>query len=85
VTPHEVFWPINILADMGRIWMFATDEQAITDAYDHINRSLKADPYGNGRHRSEGLYLIEAAPLAATYVVNDETRTVIIRSVLTSQ
>ncbi|HEY8504407.1 MAG TPA: hypothetical protein VIL46_07470 [Gemmataceae bacterium] len=62
----SVHWPAAVLADLAAIWLAARDRNAVTAAQSAIERALGADPVGNGRLLSEGLWRMDHPPLAVS-------------------
>lgn len=71
------------LADLqlADIWLRAADRQAVTDASDRINASLRNDPALLGRLRTDGLRVIVHSPLSVTFDVNEADCTATIVSI----
>jgi hypothetical protein len=56
--------------------MQAPDRRAVNAAERQADALLAADPLGNGRPVSEGLYRLDVGPLVVLYEVDVATRTV---------
>ncbi len=67
----------NILA---RAWLSAKDRRSVTDAQYQIDQQLTRDPKNPGQEITEGLWRIEAGPLAAYYEIDDAVRVVTVTS-----
>jgi hypothetical protein len=66
---------------LADIWLKATDRQAVADAFDRIESSLKNDPHLQGREHPSGWRVITVPPLAVAFRVSDDDRLVKILSV----
>ena len=62
--------------ELARIWMFADDPQAVTEAQAQIDRWLTRNPLGVGQPMPEGLFKLTVAPLTVFYSVDSARRTV---------
>jgi plasmid stabilization system protein ParE len=56
VTPFDVEWSDEAIAELAEIWTRAADRSAVTAAEARITSLLRRDPHNNGTHRSEELY-----------------------------
>ena len=72
------------LADLqlAEIWLAANDRQAVADASDRINASLRNDAGQQGRLRSDGRRVILHAPLSITFEVDEADRKATIVSII---
>ena len=72
----------RVLTDLrAEIWLKAADRQAVADAFDQIEFSLKIDAHLKGQEHPNGWRVITVAPLAAAFRVSEEDRIVRILSV----
>jgi len=81
VTPFAVDWAPAATAALATIWMQATDRTAVTSAQHRIDQLLEQDPFRNGRHRCEGLFIIKVAPLACAYTIDLSRNLVLVSAV----
>ncbi len=66
---------------LAEIWLKATDRQAVADAFDRIESSLKNDAQSQGQQHPNGWRVITLAQLAVAFRVNENDRLVKILSV----
>lgn len=78
---YNVDWNPSSRHTLAAIWIKAGNRQAVTAAQDRIDRLLAANPLGNSKPVSEGLYAINVHPLRAVFEVNDSTKSVMVVSV----
>jgi hypothetical protein len=78
---YNVDWDISARRTLAAIWIKAANRQAVTAAQDQIDRLLAANPLGNSKPVSEGLYAINVHPLRAVFEVDDSTKFVMVVSV----
>jgi hypothetical protein len=65
-----VIWTPSANGDLAVIAFSHADRLVeIEDAGDEIDDKLQSDPTGNGRHISEGIWRIEAHPIAVIYSI----------------
>jgi hypothetical protein len=58
--------------ELARIWIYASDRNAVTTAQARADRLLQTDPVGNGQHISEGYYRIHVPPLIISYTIDED-------------
>jgi mRNA-degrading endonuclease RelE of RelBE toxin-antitoxin system len=78
---YNVDWDISARRTLAAIWIKAANRLAVTVAQDQIDRLLEANPLGNSKPVSEGLYAINVHPLRAVFEVDDSTKSVMVVSV----
>ena len=78
---YTVDWSPQALRSLATAWLNARDRQAVTQAEARIDALLAADPLGNGRHLSEGLYILSVPPLVVFSSVDPARRAVEITDV----
>jgi hypothetical protein len=79
---YRVDWTQEAEDQLAAIWtQFVPHRQAITQAQDRIDRQLSADPFRNGNHLAEGLYVIHVPPLRAGYEISQADQAVTVVSV----
>jgi hypothetical protein len=66
---------------LAEIWLKATDRQAVADAFDRIEFSLKIDAHLQGQEHPNGWRVITVTPLAVAFRVSEGDRLVRILSV----
>jgi hypothetical protein len=66
---------------LAKIWLDAIDRQAVTDAFDRIERLLKHNASQQGKEHPSGWRGLILPPLAVTFRVSEEDRLVRIMSV----
>ncbi len=81
MTNFGLTWTPNADDQLANIWIVAPDRPTVTAAAYQIERRLSVDPVHAGYELAEGLYRIDAPPLAALYQINDATKEVEIESV----
>ncbi len=69
-------WEPDGEEELARIWLFADDCQAVTDASAQIDRLLTSNPVGAGQALHEGLFKLTVSPLTVFYSVESGQRTV---------
>jgi hypothetical protein len=69
-------WEPDAEEELARIWMFADDPQAVTDASAQVDRLLTSNPLAAGEALSEGLFKLIVSPLTVFYSVESAQRTV---------
>jgi hypothetical protein len=62
-------------------WLKATDRQAVADAFNRIESSLKNDPQFQGQEHPSGWRVLTVPPLAVAFRVSEDDRQVRIMSV----
>jgi plasmid stabilization system protein ParE len=70
-----VTWHPSAEQELAEIWIAATDRQAITQAAHVIDQLLASDPLAQGEE-FYGDRILVALPLAVTFAVNEQDRTV---------
>ena len=70
-----VLWHPDAADELARIWLDATNRQAVTDAANKIDRALASYPNEQGEV-FYGDRLLVAAPLAVTFTVRADDRMV---------
>ena len=65
-----VRWERAALRQLTSVWLQATDRNAVTAAQALTDQLLRRDPFGNGRHLSEGLYRLDVPPIAVYYTID---------------
>jgi hypothetical protein len=78
---YNVDWDISARRTLAAIWIKAGNRQAVTAAQDQIDRLLAANPLGNSKPVSEGLYAINVHPLRAVFEVDDSTESIMVVSI----
>ena len=66
---------------LAEIWLNAADRQAVADAFDRIESSLKNDAHLQGQQHPNGWRVMSLPPLAFAFRVSEEDRLVKILSV----
>lgn len=77
---HTVIWHPAALDQLAEIWTRASDRQAVTNAAGLIDEVLSVDPSVKGNDFYGDRILVEA-PLAVTFTVRPDDRTVVILEV----
>lgn len=62
--------------DLTNLWSEASDQQAIPEAPDAIDRQLSADPLAAGESRQENTHILVEMPLAVLFDVLEDGRIV---------
>jgi len=70
-----VTWHPSAERELAEIWIAATDRQAITQAAHVIDQHLASDPLAQGEE-FYGDRILVTLPLAVTFGVNEQDRTV---------
>jgi hypothetical protein len=70
-----VTWHPSAERELAEIWIAATDRQAITQAAHVIDQLLASDPLAQGEE-FYGDRILVVLPLAVTFAVNEQDRTV---------
>jgi hypothetical protein len=78
---YTVDWTDDALSAVAAAWVQSPDRAAVTAAEGRVDRLLAADPHGNGTVLSEGLYVIEVAPLRVLFEIDDSQALVTVTSV----
>ena len=68
----------SVEGDLARIWIGASDRQAIAQASDAIDRLLREDAHQKGDEAGQGLRQLIVPPLIAKFTVNEDDRIVTI-------
>ena len=76
MTKYTVVWLKSVQHELGKIWLAASDRNAVSVASDHIDHALAVDAHEKGKPLSEGLRVYDAPPLHAVYSVDSENRLV---------
>ena len=76
-----VEWEPPIRHELHELWAVAPDPAAVRAAHDEVERLLGTDPFGAGRHLSEGLWRLVVPPLVVHYTINPDARMVEITDV----
>jgi plasmid stabilization system protein ParE len=76
-----VTWKPDALDELARVWVDATDRDAVTAASHRVEQLLGRDPLGQGESRSGNARVMFDPPLAVVYRVNTARRRVTIFSV----
>jgi hypothetical protein len=84
LNPFTVDWEPEASDELALLWMQATNRRSVTDAQAAADRLLMADPEGNGRLLSEGLYLLLIPPLGVFYEIDLDHRHVKVTWVATT-
>jgi hypothetical protein len=71
-----VEWLPAALEELARLWLLASDPEAITKAQNEADQLLARDPIKYGRHLSEGLFRLEVQPLILNYTIDFQNRRV---------
>lgn len=74
MMPFTVEWDKDAEDELTRIYMQASDPMAVTRAQARADKLLAANPVGNGRLLSEGLYRIDVWPLVVNYTIDPARR-----------
>lgn len=71
------------LADeqLAKIWIYASDRQAVTKAFDRIEACLKNDAHLQGRLHPSGWRVIVEPPLIVSFRVSEDDRLVKVLSI----
>jgi hypothetical protein len=79
----RIEWLQSALDELARIWMRANsaERQAITAASDEIEQHLQRSAPSEGESRPGGRRIMFAAPLAVTFRIEDDGRTVTVLQV----
>ena len=77
-----VGWDQDAYRELTQLWATAPDPAAIRVARETAERLLGADPVGNGRLLSEGLWKIVVSLLALYYTIDPARRHVQITDIL---
>jgi hypothetical protein len=78
---YAVDWTDDALSALAAAWMLSPNRPAVTAADAQLDRLLAADPHGNGRPLSEGLYVIDVPPLRVGFEIDDDQALVTVVSV----
>jgi hypothetical protein len=70
-----VTWHPSAEAELAEIWLAAPDREAVTQAVHAIDHLLATEPLKHGEE-FYGDRILVALPLAFTYTVNEQDRTV---------
>ena len=76
MTRYTVVWLRGASAELGEIWLAASDRNAVTAASAEIDRELASDAMTKGKPLSEDLRAYDAPPLRAVFSVSDPDRKV---------
>ena len=71
-----VIWESEVLDELARIWIDATDRHAAAIASDAIDVELSVNPFEKGAHLKEGLLALSVSPLRVVFEIHPEDRTV---------
>ena len=80
MTRYTVTAVPRVEDDLARIWLSATDRQAVSRAADAIDRSLREDAPQKGEEAGPRLRRLMLPPLMAEFTVNEDDRIVTIWS-----
>ncbi|MCI0460488.1 MAG: hypothetical protein L0Z62_26335 [Gemmataceae bacterium] len=74
----HVEWLQQALDDLADAWVQAdsAQRQAITAASDEVDQRLQSDPHNEGESRAGGRRILFVPPLAATYRIEADGKTV---------
>lgn len=75
---YRVRWLRSAEQGLMSIWLRARNKDAIAGYSDQIDRILARDPKGQGESRDGAIRLWFHRPLCVLYLVNDESKTVIV-------
>jgi hypothetical protein len=81
VTRHTVVWYPFPESELLRLWLAASDKQAVTNAANAIDRELAIDPDTKGSVVRDQLRELNAPPLRVLYLVSEPDRLVKILAV----
>lgn len=76
MSRYTVVWLQDAINELGKIWLAATDRNAITGASAEIDRVLETDAATKGKPLAEGLRVYDQPPLRAVFSVSDSDRKV---------
>lgn len=71
---YTVLWSPEAEERLTVLWNEAANRQEITKAANSIDESLRIDPEKKGESRPDSSRIMFEAPLALTYLVNEEDR-----------
>jgi hypothetical protein len=63
MSPYTVVWLEEARDDLARLWLAASNRQAITSASDEVDRLRQTDPFAVSHHVAEGIWKLHIAPL----------------------
>jgi hypothetical protein len=78
---YSVVWKPFAEYQLGSIWLRVSDQQAVADASDEIERMLRRDPERFGEPDANGWRIIAVPPLVATFEVSTEDRKATVLSI----
>jgi hypothetical protein len=78
---YSVVWKPFAEYQLGSIWLRASDQQAVADASDEIERQLRRDPERLGEPDHHGWRIIAVPPLLATFEVSMDDRLATVLSI----
>jgi len=76
-----VKWEAAIRHELHELWAVAPDPAAVRVAADTAERLFGIDPFGAGRHLSEGLWRVDVPPLVINYTIDPDQNEVKITDV----
>ncbi len=80
---YTVSWSAKALAKLAHIWSEAADRQAVTDAADQIDATLRISPNDVGESREYPRRIFFVGPLAIYFKISEADRCVLVLSVWT--
>ena len=84
MTRYTVVWHRDAREDLARLWIDATDRNALTAAAHQIDIALREDADRKGTELSEGLRQLIAGPIRVLFVVREADRLVDVSRTLRS-
>jgi hypothetical protein len=76
-----VAWDSDALREFHELWAVSPDPAAVRAARAAVEQSLAADPFGTGRHMSEGLWRAHVPPILFHYRIDPDRQLVEITDV----
>lgn len=71
-----VTWHAVSQGELARIWLEASDRQAVTAAADRIDKVLSADPSLHGEEVKDGVFEWAISPVKITFKIRTKDRVV---------
>jgi hypothetical protein len=78
---YSVTWVASAEARLTEIWLAAEDQQAIANAADEIDRSLRRSPNDVGESRPDQKRILASKPLSIIFAASDSDRRVAVLEV----
>lgn len=70
MSRYRVEWDPSAEDELARIWLQASDPQAVTAAQARADQLLAQDPIRYGRYLSEGLFCLDVPPVSLAFTVD---------------